>query len=91
MGRGRGAYQQSSDQFPHVVSHASSLGVTGGQLDQRYQEVLALLHTFQSLLLIKMSNWRQSLSYCCLPKPSSSGGLLPDLLPGPAAHRWRFF
>lgn len=46
----REAYQQIPDQHSDVVGHAGSLGVTGCQLYQGYQEVLALLHTFQSLL-----------------------------------------
>lgn len=46
-------YQQTPDQRLDIVSHVHRSGVTGGQLDQRYQEVLALLHTFQRLLLVK--------------------------------------
>lgn len=46
-------YQQTPDQRLDIVSHVHRSGVTGGQLDQRYQEVLALLHTFQHLLLVK--------------------------------------
>lgn len=51
--RNKETYQQTPDQRLDIVSHGHRSGVTGGQLDQRYQEVLALLHTFQRLLLGK--------------------------------------
>lgn len=47
---GKEAYQQSPDQASDIAGHAGSLGVTWCQLYQSYQEVLAFLHTFQSLL-----------------------------------------
>lgn len=43
-------YQQTLDQSSHIVCHAGGPGVTGRQLDQSHQEVLALLDTFQGLL-----------------------------------------
>lgn len=57
---GKEAYQQSPDQASDVAGHAGSLGVTWCQLYQSYQEVLALLHTFQSLL---------SMENCLQPSP----------------------
>lgn len=79
--RVREAYQQSPDQPPHVVGHAGSLGVTGRQLDQSDQEVLALLHTFQSLLLTERSQWCRASHL-----PAQAGSCLaPQVAGGPAS------
>lgn len=43
-------YQQALDESSDVVCHAGRPRITGRQLNQSHQEVLALLDTFQGLL-----------------------------------------